>query len=85
MGTKSIGSRVRFWCGLLAAVLLVVTIVSGFGWDIRTSDLISSLTLGLLDRVTSAYVHGILVLPLVLLLLGHIVLGWKRSSKEKKG
>lgn|GEM_PF-6331719 len=82
MKDKGIIRRIGFWCGILAVFLLAVSIVSGFGWDLLTSDFITGITGGLLDRFVSAELHKIVLIPMVFFLALHIILGFKRKPKD---
>lgn len=85
MSEKSVVSRIRSAAGILAIVLLIVSFISGYGWDIRTSDLISRLTGGLLNRNNSMDLHNAVLLPLVVLLIIHITPSLKKFfTTEKK-
>jgi hypothetical protein len=75
---KNIGSKVRRLSGWFAFFLLIVNIVSGLGWDIRTSDFVYLLTSGLVNRATAADMHTFTVVPIVLLMLCHITLSFRR-------
>ena len=70
--SASIWDRMGRWSGWLALLFLVVSIVSGFAWDIRTSDLVSGLSGGLLNRTLGSDMHTFILVPLVLALLFHI-------------
>jgi len=74
--------RLQFWGGILAVVLLAISIISGLGWDLFSSDLISHLTGGLLNRLNSAELHRIVVIPLILLLLLHVAPRLKGRRNE---
>jgi len=66
----------------LAVLLLAISVISGLGWDLLTSDLISQLTGGLLNRFISADLHRLVVIPIIILLSLHVVLSLKRRSKD---
>ncbi len=85
MSKKSLVPMIRAVCGVLSVVLLALIILSGYGWDIRTSELITRLTGGLLNKNTSMDLHNILILPLVVVLAIHIAPGLKRYFVTKKG
>jgi len=76
--SKVLVSRIRSLCGILSVVLLAVIIISGYGWDIRTSDLITRLTGGLLNRNNSMDLHNVLIVPFVVLLAIHIAPSLKK-------
>ena len=85
MSEKTTGSRIRSWSGILSIVLLILTIVSGYGWDIRTSELISRLTGGLLNKNNSMDIHSVVIVPFVVVLLIHIAPSLKKFfTTEKK-
>jgi hypothetical protein len=50
----------------------VVSIISGYGWDIRTSDLVSNLTGGLLNRALASDIHSFVIFALIVVLLFHV-------------
>jgi thiosulfate reductase cytochrome b subunit len=83
MNTKKALERVQRLCGWLALVLIALLVISGYGWDIRTSDLVSHLTAGLLNRVTAADLHQALIIPLLTFLACHVVLSLWRVSKRQ--
>jgi cytochrome b len=68
----------------LTLLLLVVSIISGYGWDIRTSDLVSNLTGGLLNRKLAADLHSAIVFLLVAVLLLHIAPSVLRFFMKKR-
>jgi hypothetical protein len=58
--------------------------VSGYGWDIRTSDLVSNLTGGLLNRALASDIHSFVVFALVAVLLFHIAPSVGKFFAKKK-
>lgn len=83
MNTKNL-NKIQKISGWLALMLLVVSIVSGYGWDIRTSDFVSNLTGGLLNRALSADLHSLVVVFLAIALLFHITPSIKRFYAKKR-
>jgi hypothetical protein len=61
--------------GWLALVFIVLSIISGFAWDLRTSGLMSTLTGGFVNRMVAIDLHTYALVPLVLTLVIHIALG----------
>ncbi|HEY4674484.1 MAG TPA: hypothetical protein VIH48_00345 [Candidatus Bathyarchaeia archaeon] len=84
MGSKNFWSRIQRISGWLTLLLLVVSIVSGYGWDIRTSDFVSNLTAGLLNRALAADIHSFVIFALLITLLFHIVPSVGRLFAKKK-
>lgn len=72
MVSKNFWTKTQHLLGWLTLLVLVVSIVSGLGWDIRTSDLISNLTGGLLNRALASDLHTASTAVLIMLLLLHI-------------
>jgi hypothetical protein len=83
MNTKKTLERIQRLCGWLAIILLGLSIISGYGWDIRTSHLIYSSTAGLLNRVTAADLHTALIIPLLTFLACHVILSFWQVSKRQ--
>lgn len=83
LNSKNIWSKIQVISGWLALILLVVSIVSGYGWDIRTSGFVSNLTGGLLNRTFSADLHSFIVIFLVMALILHITPSVKRFYAKK--
>lgn len=73
-------SKIGRWSGWLALLFLTVIIVSGFAWDIRTSDFISGLSGGLLNRTLGSDLHTFILVPLALALLLHIAPSIKKRT-----
>lgn len=71
-------SRIGRWFGWLALVLLLVSVVSGYAWDVRTTEYVSILTGGLLNRMIAADVHTYGIPLLILVLVVHIVVGVRK-------
>jgi succinate dehydrogenase/fumarate reductase cytochrome b subunit len=70
--------------GWLALVFIILNIISGLAWDVRTSNLLSTLTGGFLNRMVATDLHTYVLIPLVLTLVIHIALG-VRSHLMPKG
>jgi hypothetical protein len=73
-------SKIGRWSGWLALLFLIVSVVSGFAWDIRTSDVISGLSGGLLNRTVGSDLHTFILVPLFFALLLHIASRIKKLS-----
>ncbi len=84
LSAKNLWSKIQDISGWFALILLGVSIVSGYGWDIRTSDLVSSLTRGLLNRRLSTDLHSFVVIVLIIVLLLHIAPSIKRFYTKKR-
>jgi hypothetical protein len=82
LSSKDFWSKIQHISGWLALLLLVVSIISGYGWDIRTSDLVSKLTGGLLNRRLASDLHSAVVFLLVVLLLLHAAPSVKKFFKK---
>lgn len=86
MASKNFWTKTQHLLGWFTLLVLVVTIVSGFGWDIRTSDLVSNLTGGLLNRALASDLHTVSTAVLIVLLLLHIAPSvGKLFIKKKQG
>jgi hypothetical protein len=70
--------------GWLALVFTILSMISGFAWDVRTSKLMSTLTDGFVNRMVAIDLHTYVLIPLVLTLVIHITLG-VRSHLMPKG
>lgn len=81
---KTIWKRIGRWFGWITLIFIVMSIVSGYGWDIRTSDLVSTLTGRLLSRVTAASLHTYVLIPLVLTLIIHVTLAIRTRLTENE-
>ena len=68
-------TRIGRWFGWVTLVFIVLIMVSGFAWDVRTSDLVSTLTGGILNRMVAIDLHTYVLIPLVLTLIVHVTLG----------
>jgi len=64
----------------LAFSLLAVSIVSGFAWDIRISEIMYHVTGGLLNRGLAADLHTFILIPMILALTLHMVPSIKRFA-----
>jgi thiosulfate reductase cytochrome b subunit len=85
MKCKKVLERVQRLCGWLAVALIGLLVISGYGWDIRTSDLVSRLTAGMLNRVAAADLHSALIIPLLTFLACHVVLSlWQVSKRQNR-
>jgi len=84
MRVKTLWSKIQDISGWFALFLLVVSIVSGYGWDIRTSNLISNLTGGLVNRTLSIDLHSFVVVILIITLLFHIAPSVQRFYTKNK-
>jgi thiosulfate reductase cytochrome b subunit len=73
--------RIGRWCGWAAAVLLLFTILTGYGIsEFRT---VSSLTFGALGKATSQRLHHYTDMPLLVFLSVHIGLAlWGRLDRR---
>jgi hypothetical protein len=74
--------RVARWCGWAAAVLLLLTILTGYGIsEFRT---VTRLTFSILDKVTAQRLHHVLDVPLMLFLVGHVGIAlWVRLGRRR--
>jgi hypothetical protein len=84
LASKNFWTKTQHLLGWLTLLVLVVSIVSGFGWDIRTSDLVSNLTGGLLNRALASDLHIVSTAVLIALLLLHIAPSVGKFFKKKK-
>ena len=84
MNSKSFWTKTQHAMGWLTLLVLAVSIVSGFGWDIRTSDLISNLTGGLLNRTLASDLHIVSTAILIVLLLLHVAPSIGKLLAKKK-
>jgi hypothetical protein len=83
---KNYLSTIQHLSGWFALLVLIVSIISGYGWDIRTSDVILNLTGGLLNRTLASDIHSVSVAVLVVILLLHITPSvGKLFVKKKQG
>jgi hypothetical protein len=73
LASKSFWTKTQHLLGWLTLIVLAVTIISGLGWDIRTSNIILNLTGGFLNRELASDLHTISTAFLIALLLLHIV------------
>ena len=62
--------RIGQCCGWLAAILLLTSVLTGYG--ITEYHTVSALTFGLLGKATSQKLHNYLHLPLLAVLVLHI-------------
>lgn len=86
MASKNSWTKTQHLLGWFTLLVLVVTIVSGYGWDIRTSDLVSKLTGGLLSRTLASDLHVVSAAILIVSLLLHIAPSvGKLFIKKKQG
>ena len=84
MVSKNFWTKTQHLLGWLTLIVLAVSIVSGFGWDIRTSNLVSNLTGGLLNRALASDLHTVSVAVLIVLLLLHIAPSVEKLFIKKK-
>jgi len=82
--SKNFWTKTQHLLGWLTLIVLAVSIVSGFGWDIRTSNLVSNLTGGLLNRALASDLHTVSVAVLIVLLLLHIAPSVEKLFIKKK-
>ncbi len=69
-------------CGWLAAVLLLFTLLTGYG--ITEFRIVEPLTLGLLGKAAAQRLHSYTELPLVMLFAVHIGIAlWARRSVDR--
>jgi len=79
------------WCAWAALVLLLVTLLSGYG--ITRFRVVTPLTLGVLNKVVSHRLHQYTIVPLLVFLLlhvgiavrGRVIASWKRKRKRRGG
>ena len=75
--------RVGRWFGWAALILLAFTLLTGYG--ISQFRIVSSLTLGLLDKVSSHRWHQYTDIPLIILTLIHVSIAvWGRLGTQKR-
>ncbi|MFL7793142.1 MAG: hypothetical protein AB8I69_13440 [Anaerolineae bacterium] len=74
--------RIGRWFGWAALILLAFTILTGYG--ISEFRIVSSLTFGLLDKVSSHRWHHYTDLPLTVFTLIHVTIAaWGRLGAQK--
>jgi cytochrome b subunit of formate dehydrogenase len=74
--------KIGRWCGWAALLLLAFTLITGYG--ISQFRIVSSLTFGLLDKVSSHRWHHYTDIPLVIFTLAHVIIAvWFRLSAQK--
>lgn len=70
-------------CGWLALLLLLLTVVSGYG--ITEFRLVTGLTFGLLNKVLSFRLHHYTELPMIALLSIHVAIAlWARRRRPQQ-
>jgi len=75
--------RVGRWCGWVAFVLLLFTLLTGYG--ISEFRIVTSMTLGVLDKGVSHRWHHYTDVPLLVFALAHVVIAvWGRSRIRKE-
>jgi predicted ferric reductase len=75
--------RIGRWFGWAALALLAFTVLTGYG--ISQFRIVNSLTLGLLDKVSSHRLHHYTDIPLVILALAHVTIAvWGRLGARKR-
>jgi len=76
--------RIGRWCGWAAALLLLFTVLTGYG--ITAFRTVTSLTFGILGKATSQRLHHYTDIPLLVFLIAHIGLAlWERLGRHDKG
>ena len=76
--------RIGRWCGWAAALLLLFTVLTGYG--IIEFRIVTRLTFGVLGKAISQKLHHYTDLPLIIFLLVHIGLAlWRRLGRQDKG
>jgi hypothetical protein len=70
--SKNFWTKTQHLLGWLTLTVLVVSILSGLGWDIKTSNIVLNLTGGLLNRALASDLHTVSTAVLIVLLLLHI-------------
>jgi hypothetical protein len=86
-GRGSTLRRVGRWCAWAALILLLVTLLSGYG--ITRFRVVTPLTLGVLNKVVSHRLHHYTTVPLLVCLLvhvgiavrGRVIASWKRKRR----
>jgi cytochrome b subunit of formate dehydrogenase len=74
--------KIGRWCGWAALLLLAFTLITGYG--ISQFRIVSSLTFGLLDKVSSHRWHHYTDIPLAIFTLMHVIVAvWFRLSAQK--
>ncbi|MDY7040122.1 MAG: hypothetical protein SVX38_04590 [Chloroflexota bacterium] len=75
--------RIGRWCGWAAAVLLLFTLLTGYGIsEFRT---VSRLTFGILDKAAAHRLHHYTDIPLFVFLVMHVGIAlWGRLSSRIK-
>jgi hypothetical protein len=75
--------RIGRWCGWAALIILAFTLLTGYG--ISQFRIVSSLTFGLLDKVSSHRWHHYTDIPLVVFTLVHVTIavGVRLSAKKR--
>jgi cytochrome b subunit of formate dehydrogenase len=75
--------RIGRWCGWAALILLAFTLLTGYG--ISQFRIVSSVTLGLLDKASSHHWHHYTDIPLIVFTLVHVTIAvWVRLSAKKR-
>jgi hypothetical protein len=79
---KQIARQIGRWCGWAALILLLLTMLTGYGIsEFRT---VSSLTLGALNKAFSHKLHHYAGIPLLVLVLAHVSISmWGRLVASK--
>jgi uncharacterized membrane protein len=73
--SNDVWTRIGQWFGWVTLIFIILIMVSGFAWDVRTSGLVSTLTGGILSRMVAVDLHTYVLIPLVLTLIVHVTLG----------
>jgi thiosulfate reductase cytochrome b subunit len=76
--------RIGRWCGWAAALLLLLTVLTGYG--ITEFRIVTRLTFGVLGKATSQRLHYYTDVPLIIFLTIHVGLAlWRRLGRGDKG
>ncbi|MBC7250056.1 MAG: hypothetical protein H5T62_07210 [Anaerolineae bacterium] len=75
--------KIGRWCGWAAALLLLFTMLTGYG--ITEFRIVTRLTFGVLGKATSQKLHHYTDIPLLIFLVAHIGLAlWGRLNRRVK-
>jgi hypothetical protein len=84
LASKGFWTKTQHLLGWLTLAVLAVSIISGLGWDIRTSNIILNLTGGFLNRELASDLHTVSTAVLIVLLLLHIAPSVGKPFVKKK-
>lgn len=75
--------RIGRWCGWAALVLLIFTVLTGYG--ISQFRIVDSLTFGLLNKAASHRLHHYTDVPLIVLMVAHVSIAvWGRLIAPRR-